>query len=125
MKEMTKEISEAWESREGAAVFTTVDEKSKPNSIYVTCVSKYDDGTIVIADNYFDKTKKNILAGSKGVILFMTGDKKSYQLKGSIRYHQEGEIFDDMKKWNPKKHPGHAAAAFEIEEAYSGAKKIL
>jgi len=80
---------------------------------------------IVVADNYFEKTKSNIKSGSKGAILFITGDKESYQLKGPIKYYKEGEIFDDMKKWNPEKHPGHAAAALEIEEAYSGAKKIL
>jgi len=30
-----------------------------------------------------------------------------------------------MKKWNPKKHPGHAAAAIRVEEAFTGAKKLL
>jgi hypothetical protein len=28
-----------------------------------------------------------------------------------------------MKKWNPQKHPGHAAAALNVEEVYSGAEK--
>jgi len=30
-----------------------------------------------------------------------------------------------MKKWNPPKHPGHAAAALKAEEIYSGAEKLL
>ncbi len=30
-----------------------------------------------------------------------------------------------MKKWNPKKHPGHAAAALKVEEVYTGAEKLL
>ncbi len=29
------------------------------------------------------------------------------------------------KKWNPEKHPGHAAAALKVEEVYSGAEKLL
>jgi len=30
-----------------------------------------------------------------------------------------------MKQWNPEKHPGHAAAALKVEEAYSGAERLL
>ena len=125
MKEMTEEIIAAWENRIGPAIFTTVDEKGNPNSIYVTCVSRYDNKTIVVADNYFDKTRNNIKAGSRGSVLFITGAKKSYQLKGVIKYLEKGPIFDDMKCWNPKKHPGNAAAALKVDKAYSGSKKIF
>ncbi len=44
--------------------------------------------------------------------------------KGPIEYRKEGEIFDDMKKWNPKQHPGHAAAVLKVEEVYSGSEKL-
>jgi uncharacterized protein len=30
-----------------------------------------------------------------------------------------------MKKWNPEKHPGRAAAALKVEEVYSGSEKLL
>jgi len=88
-------------------------------------VSKFNEETIVIADNYFDKTHENILAGSKGSILFITNEDKSFQVKGTIEYHTEGKLFEDMKKWNPTKHPGHAATALKVEEVYSGSKKLL
>jgi hypothetical protein len=42
-----------------------------------------------------------------------------------IEYHTSGPIFDAMKGWNPTKHPGVAAAALRVEQAYSGAEKIL
>ena len=29
-----------------------------------------------------------------------------------------------MKKWNPKEHPGHAAAALKVEEVYKGGEKL-
>lgn len=48
-----------------------------------------------------------------------------FLIKGSIKYYTEGDIFNDMKKWNPEKHPGHGAAAVEVEEVYSEAKKLL
>jgi uncharacterized protein len=125
MKKMPEEVSKAWDKREGPVVFTTVDKEGIPNSIYATCVSKYDEETIVIANNYFEKTKKNILIGSLGSILFITDEKKSYQIKGSIRYYTDGDIFDDMKKWLPEKYPGHAAVSIDIKEIYSGSKKLL
>lgn len=53
------------DQREGPVIFTTVDEKGTPNSIYVTCVNKIAPDKIVIADNKFHKTRENIRAGRK------------------------------------------------------------
>ncbi len=125
MKNIPEEVSKAWDLRNEVIVLSTVDLEGMPNSIYATCVSKYNESTFVVADNYFNKTQKNILAGSKASILFITDKGKSYQLKGKIKYYQSGEIYNDMKKWNPAKHPGNAAAALEIEEVYSGSEKLL
>ena len=122
---LPEDVGTAWEKRKDAIVLTTVDKDGVPNSIYATCVSKYDEETIVVADNYFDKTQKNILAGSKGSVLFNTDEGASFQIKGRIEYLKDGPVFEDMKKWNPTKHPGHAAAALKVEEVYSGAKKLL
>ena len=117
-------VKEAWGKREGPAILATVDGSGMPNIIYVGAVGLYGDERLVIADNYFDKTRRNIKAGSKGAVLFMTSDKKAYQLKGSLEYHSAGPVFDDMKKWNPPNHPGHAAAALVVEEVYSGAQRV-
>ncbi len=125
MAALPEEVSKAWENRKGPIILSTVNKKGIPNSIYVTCVSKYSDDILVIANNYFSKTLKNIEANSKGSILFITKEDKSYQVKGSIEYHQDGPVFEDMKKWNPKKHPGHGATALKVEEVYSGAEKLL
>jgi hypothetical protein len=125
MATLPEKVSTAWENREGPIILATVDADGHPNAIYATCVSKYSEDTLVIANNYFSKTLKNIRAGSKGTILFITKEKASYQIKGSIAYHTEGAIFDDMKKWNPKKHPGHGAAALKVEEVYAGAERLV
>nr|WP_320120255.1 pyridoxamine 5'-phosphate oxidase family protein [uncultured Marinifilum sp.] len=117
-------IQEAWNNRKGPIVFTTVSENTVPNSIYATCVSLFENNSIIVANNYFDKTIKNINTGSKGVILFITNDDKAYQLKGSIEYYTEGKAFDDMKKWNPERLPGHGAAILKVEEIFSGAEKL-
>jgi len=125
MSKLPEDVSKAWDDRKGPVVLTTVDTNGAPNAIYATCVSKFDEETIVIADNYFDKTRKNILTGSRGALLFITNEGKAFQVKGSIDYLKEGSIFEDMKTWNPKQHPGHAAAVLKVEEVYSGAKKLL
>ncbi len=125
MSIILEDVAKAWDEKNGPIVFTTVDKNGNPNSIYATCVSRYGDDRVVVADNYFKKTQENILAGSRGSILFITEAGKAYQLKGKIDYLKEGDVFDDMKKWNPEQHPGHAAAVLTVEEIYSGADKLL
>lgn len=125
MSKLPEIVSKAWESKQGPIIFSTVDANGVPNSIYATCVSKFDETTLLVADNYFDKTKSNISSGSKGSVLFITSEDKSYQVKGTIEYYKSGKIFDDMKKWNPQSLPGHAVAALKVEEVYSGGEKLL
>jgi len=125
MPSLTGSVSKAWNNRKGPVIFATVDKTGLPNIIYATCVNKLDEKTIIVADNYFDKTRENILSGCKGSILFITNDDKAFQLKGLIEYHSEGEIFEHMKTWNPVEHPGHAAAVLKVESVYSGAEKLL
>jgi predicted pyridoxine 5'-phosphate oxidase superfamily flavin-nucleotide-binding protein len=125
MAALPESVIEAWENREGPIVFTTIDTEGNPNAIYATCVRKFSADTLVVADNFFSKTRANILAGSRGSLLFITKDKKSYQVKGSIEYHTVGQIYDDMKTWNPDRLPGHAAAALRVEHVFSGAEQLL
>ncbi len=124
MNSLPEEVKQAWTERDGAIVLTTVAKDGTPNSIYATCVGLYEDRCIVVADNYFDKTRKNILDSPRGTVLFITKTGKAYQVKGTLEYHKSGKIFDFMKSWNPEKHPGHAAVALTPEQVYSGAKQI-
>ena len=125
MTQKTNILAQAWEQREGPAVLTTVDSAGKPNSIYVGEIKYEPDTGFVVVDNYFDKTRRNIKAGSPGAILFITKDSKAYQAKGSLSYHTEGQIFDDMQKWHDPKHPGIAVTVLEVEELYSGSEKLI
>jgi uncharacterized protein len=124
MASLPEDVRQAWQNREGPAVLATTGADGVPNIIYVTCVGAFGDDCLVVADNYFDKTRKNLQRGGKGALLFMSTGGKAYQVKGALEYHTEGEVFDDMKTWNPEKHPGHAAAALRVEEVYSGATKL-
>lgn len=125
MNKLPEIVSEAWQNKQDALVFSTVNADGTPNSIYVTCVSMYNETQVLVANNFFSKTLENIQAGSKGSILFITKEDKSFQLKGMLSYFTEGELFDDMKKWNPTRLPGHGVAVLEIQEVFAGAQKLL
>ena len=113
--------NEAWDIRQGPVVLTTVDADGVPNAIYATCVKKFSDAKLVVADNYFCKTRANIQAGSTGSILFITKDNKAFQVKGAIDYVTEGEIYDFIKADYAK---AVAATVVNVEEVYSGAEQI-
>ena len=125
MSKLPENVSKGWDDRKGPVIFATMSTDGVPNIIYATCVGKYNEETLIVADNYFSKTRANLLEGGKGSILFMTNDDKAYQIKGSLEYHKEGPVFDHMKSWNPEKHPGHAAAVLKIEEVYAGSEKLV
>lgn len=117
-------VKDAWKNRDSFPVFTTTDKAGVPNSVYVSILDLYDDSTIVIADNAFFKTKKNIESGSTASLLFISKDFKAFQIKGSIEYATSGPLFDFMKTLCPKEYPGKAAAAIKVEEVYGGAEKL-
>ena len=121
---LPESVRQAWEDRDGPVILATVSLEGVPNIIYVTCVGTFGDDRLVVADNYFDKTRRNLLKGGKGAMLFRSKEGKAFQVKGTLEYHTDGKVFEHMKTWNPPQHPGHAAAALCIEEVYSGAEKL-
>ncbi len=118
-------LAQGWENHEGPAVLATVDAAKTPNAIYVNEIRYVPDEGFIIADNYFHKTRANIMSGTKGAILFLTRERKSFQVKGPLTYHTNGPQFENMRSWHSPKYPGVAATLLRIEEAYSGAEKLL
>lgn len=125
MKNGMEILAQAWAEREGPAVFATVDARGKPNAIYVGEIWLEPLEGFLVADNYFHKTRANIQHGTKGAILFLTKERKSFQAKGGITYRTEGHLFEVMRSRRDPKHPGVGVAVLRIEEAYSGAEKLF
>ncbi len=119
-----QEVLEAWQEKQGPVVLTTISEQGIPNSIYATCAAIFEGNKILVADNKFQKTYNNILACNKATVLFITEEKKAYQLKGAISHQTEGKEFDDMKKWNPPHLAGKGVAVLDVQKIYSGAREI-
>ena len=125
MAKLTPEVIEAWNDREAATVLTTVSADGVANSIYATCVSKFSDDKLLIADNFFAKTKDNLINGSDhGNLLFITKEGKAYQVKGRLERLTSGSEFDDMKSWNGER-PGHAVAVLHVEDVFKGSEKLV
>ena len=121
MAKLPQIASESWDLRNGPIVLTTIDSNGTPNAIYATCTKKFSEEKLVVADNFFNKTRANILAGSKGSILFITKEGKAFQVKGSIDYVKDGEIYDFIKA---DFQGAVAATVVNVEEVYSGAEKL-
>ena len=124
MAALPENVRQAFEEREGPVILATVDGAGVPNIIYATCVNTFGDDRLVVADNRFSKTRRNLLGGGKGSLLFRCKTGEAYQVKGGLEYHTEGEVFDAMKSWNLPGYPGRGAAVLTVEEVYSGAERI-
>lgn len=125
MKPLPDAVIKAWDEREPICVLSTVGPDGTPNAIYVGSVGRFDSSTFFIANNYFHKTKQNIISGTKASLLFLTKEKKAFQITGPIELQDRGPIFEEMKRVNPVNYPGHSAAVLHVSEAYSGAEQLL
>lgn len=125
MKEIPETILKAFdENREGVCCLATASAGGVPNVIYVGIVGHCAEGFFV-ANNYFNKTKANLEANPHASLLFLTKDRKAYQIKGTVSFHTEGPVYDAMKAINPDKYPGHSAALFTVESIFSGAEQLV
>lgn len=124
MTMLPNDTKNAWNDRDGPVILATVSANGQPNIIYATCVGLFAEDVLVVADNYFDKTRQNLLAGSRGSLLFRAKNGDAFQVQGKFSYHTDGPVFAHMKTWNPQRHPGRAAVALHVEAVYSGAKRL-
>jgi uncharacterized protein len=99
-------------------IFATADNLGLPNVIYCTPCMRAGDETLLLADNYFVKTRANAQSGSQGSILFLTPEWKAYQVKGTLEYLTGGPLFDQMRATVDAKHPRVAAVVLHVGEVY-------
>lgn len=127
MAKLPIKVTEVWEQRDGPVVLVTVGSDGIANAIYVKSVQRYGEDIFLIADNYFQKTRVNLLSQShpQGALLFISKDGTAIQLKGKLEYYDSGDFFADMKKWNPSKHPGHGVAVLRVSHAFSGGEQLV
>lgn len=102
----------------------TSNQDCMPNVVYIKHLKIIDDQTILIADNYFNKTRDNILGNGKVAFAVLDDEKGSFQVKGTAERLTEGPMFDEVQKWVPDRLPRVAAVVMHVEDIYNGAKCI-
>jgi predicted pyridoxine 5'-phosphate oxidase superfamily flavin-nucleotide-binding protein len=105
----------------------TADLKGVANVVPVGAVRILDDETILVSDQHFLKTLRNLKENPKVAMSFWEMDKgEGYQIKGDATIHTEGKIYEETLEWirdfgekigHPLKSKG--AIVIKITEIYS------
>ncbi len=111
-------------------ILSTSTRDGVPNVIYLKFLKVYNDEQILIANNKFSKTEKNLTENPRASFVVLDKEnKKSYQIKGGVEFHTNDDVFEDTVKWvkekssSPDLHP-KSGIIFNVEEIYCGAEKI-
>jgi hypothetical protein len=124
MAQLTAEVKKAISQQDVFPVATS-NQNGIPNVVYIKYLKVIGDETVLIADNYLNKTRDNILKNGKITFVVLDGDKGSYQIKGTAERLTEGDMFGEVQKWVPDRLPRAAAVVVNVEEIYNGAKRIV
>ena len=123
MAQLSEAVKKAISKQEIFPVATS-NQNQIPNVVYIKYLKAIDDQTVLIADNYLNKTRDNILNNGKIAFVVRDEEKGSYQIKGTAKRLTEGDMFDEVQKWVPDKFPRVAAVLMHVEEVYNGAEQI-
>jgi len=97
MAKMNARIRELFE-KVPTAVFATVDADSRPNAVPVGAKKVLDDETVLISDQFFNKTRSNLEANPQVAVTFWEGH-EGYQLKGRATVETDSPRFEETARW--------------------------
>jgi len=92
-----------------------------PNVNIVYYFKLIDDERILLADNFFNKTRRNLKNNPYAAINVKSSeDSTSYEIKGSVEIHTEGEVYEEMRKWvlSEEELPAKAAVVMVAEKVF-------
>jgi len=122
MVKMPVEVRETLEKQKPIPI-ATASKSGVPNVVFVGLLKIVDDETLMLADNFFNKTAQNLMENPKIAILCYNSEtKKSFQIKGNVMLCKEGENFDAMRSWVHginNKLPAKACVMVKITEVYN------
>ncbi|PKL64740.1 MAG: flavin-nucleotide-binding protein [Methanomicrobiales archaeon HGW-Methanomicrobiales-3] len=111
----------------------TASKKSVPNVVPIGAFKLMDDETLLISDQYFNKTLQNLTENTE-IALSWWGENGGFQLKGTATLHTNDDIFRQDVAWMKELRPNltpKSAVVMKITEVYSikpgadAGKKIL
>jgi predicted pyridoxine 5'-phosphate oxidase superfamily flavin-nucleotide-binding protein len=132
MVKLTDQIKESLTGTK-TAFFATASNDGTPNVVPIGAFKLLDDETLLISDQFFQKTLKNLKENPK-VALSYWGEKGGYQIKGNITVHTDDQVFKDDVAWMKEVRPHltpKSAVIMKITDVYivkggpDAGKKIL
>lgn len=117
-------------NNQGVHTLATSTKAGLPNIIYLTFLKVYNDNQILIANNKFFKTEKNIIENPRiSFVVLDKENKRAYQIKGTVEIHKDDKIYEDAVEWVKIKRPDmnspKSGIIINVEEIYSGAEKVF
>lgn len=97
MAKMTDRIMEIF-TKVPAAIFATATADGAPNAVPVGAKKVIDPETILISDQFFNKTAANLKSNPKVAVTFWEGH-EGYQIKGTATVETSGPRFEETAKW--------------------------
>ena len=132
MTDLTQEMKDSLTGTK-IVFMATASKDGTPNAVPVGAFKLLNDGTLLISDQFFNKTLKNLQENPK-VSVTWWGDKGGFQMKGTVTIHTNDSVFRDdvawMKELRPNLVPKSAvvmkiAEVFSIKPGADAGKKIL
>ena len=132
MAKVTEEIKESLKSTK-VAYLSTATKNGTPNVVPIAAFKFLDDETLLISDQFFNKTLKNLQENPQ-IALAWWGEKGGFQIKADITIHTNDDVFRQNVEWvhgikdtlNPKSAiVGKITAVYIVKSGAEAGKKIL
>lgn len=95
--QMTERMKELF-NKVPTVILATATRDGFPNAVPVGAKKIIDDETILISDQFFNKTLENMRANPSVAITWWEGH-EGYQLKGTASIETAGKRFEDTSRW--------------------------
>ena len=120
MVTLTSEIKESLAATKLAFFATSANDRT-PNVVPIGAFRVLDDATLLISDQFFTKTLRNLQENPKAALSWW-GEKGGFQIKGTVTIHTEGGIWQQdvawMKELRPTLKP-KGAVVLKITDVYA------
>ncbi|HMK45003.1 MAG TPA: pyridoxamine 5'-phosphate oxidase family protein [Methanocella sp.] len=132
MVKLTDQIKESLAGTK-TAFLATVSKDGVPNVVPIGAFKLLDDETMLISDQFFNKTARNLKENAK-IALSYWGDKGGFQIKGTATVHTGDDVFNHDVTWMKEIRPNltpKSAVVVKITDVYNikggadAGKKIL
>lgn len=97
MAKMSKRVKEIFQKQRDV-VLATASKEGIPNVVVVGAKKIIDDETILISDQYFDKTLANMKENPRAAVTVWEKT-DGYQIKGSVTIETSGPRFEETARW--------------------------